>query len=607
MHFRLRSKILLLSILAPIALVLGALWLVNHSVSSHARSNIDQSLRSASLVCERVLAARSRTLESSATVIAQDPRFFAAVAVPAGANYPHHHETVKGVAVDFNRIAGADIFEVVDPNGGLLASVGPDATSDGKREAFLGLAPKNQLHSGILVANGIPYQMTLAPIHAGGSLIGGLLIGTRVGDELAAELRSLTRGEISFISDGRITGSTLRAYEVRTALTSDLPAVHTAEATALTVETFDVVGSTETYVTLVQRIPGAAAEGAVLYAIQRSLDAETAYLDEIQNQLTQLGILIVVAALLFGLIVSRRITRPIMRLVRSAEEMERGNYEHPLDVKTHDEIGYLADRFREMRDQQRAYVSSLEEVTRLKSEFINVASHELRTPVSVIRGYSELIAQEKLGPITDDQKEALGGIDEHLEGIVRIAENATWMAQIQGQRPILAREQHDIHPVLEEAVRAAHADATNRNVRTSIEVTPHSLRWNLDRPRLAQAIANLVRNAIRFTADGGSVNVRAMREKNQLVIEVQDSGIGIDDEEKEHLFTRSFLVRGSQHHHSSTTLEFNSAGLGLGLPVARGIVDAHGGKIEVESRPGKGSIFRIRLPRDDSSSLREAA
>jgi signal transduction histidine kinase len=607
MRFRLRWKILLLAIFAPIALVFGALWLVNHSVSENTRSSIDQTLHSSSLVCEKVLAARSRMLESSATVIAQDPRFFAAVAVPAGSANRQYRATVHGVALDFSRIAGSDIFEVIDPVGHMLASVGPVATTGEGREPLLKDAPRRETQSGILVEGGKPYQVTLAPIFAGRSRIGTLLLGTEIGDELAGELRSLTRSEVSFVCAGSIAGSTLREDGDRAALIGALREIQNPESVPLTVDVFEVGGAPETYLTMVQKIPGPHDGGGVVYTVQRSLDAETAFLGEIQKRLTQLGILIVVAALLFGLIVSRRITQPILRLVRGAEEMERGNYDHPLEIRTHDEIGYLADRFREMRDHERAYVSSLEEVARLKSEFINVASHELRTPVSVIRGFSELFSRGKLGPLTDGQREALQGIEENLDGIVRIADNATWMAQIQGQRPILAREQHDIGPVLDEAVSVALADASTREVAISVGATPSALRASLDRPRLIQAIANLVRNAIRFTPDGGKVEVRASQDGEQLVIEIRDTGIGIDAGAKQHLFSRSFLVRSSHHHHSSTTLGFNSAGMGLGLPIARGIVEAHGGRIEVESRPGEGSTFRIRFPIHDTPVLREAA
>jgi len=128
-----------------------------------------------------------------------------------------------------------------------------------------------------------------------------------------------------------------------------------------------------------------------------------------------------------------------------------------------------------------------------------------------------------------------------------------------------------------------------------------------DGQRLVQAIANLVRNAIRFTPDGGRIEVRACRDDHGLVFEVRDSGIGIEESRLKTLFTRSASARSSLHHHSSSTLEFNSAGIGLGLVLARGIVDAHGGRIEVVSTLGKGSTFTIRIPTSESQAVDKAA
>src|SRR5207247_8689860 len=102
-----------------------------------------------------------------------------------------------------------------------------------------------------------------------------------------------------------------------------------------------------------------------------------------------------------------RITAPVQRLVRGAEEMERGNFDYPLQVRSRDEIGVLATSFDGMRRRQREYIRTLKEAARIKSEFINVASHELRTPVSIIRGYQEMMAQSALGPLTPQQQQAI--------------------------------------------------------------------------------------------------------------------------------------------------------------------------------------------------------
>jgi signal transduction histidine kinase len=129
---------------------------------------------------------------------------------------------------------------------------------------------------------------------------------------------------------------------------------------------------------------------------------------------------------------------------------------------------------------------------------------------------------------------------------------------------------------------------------------------HVDRARLVDAIANVVANGIRFTPDGGSVTVRARDLGDRVEIEVADTGIGISEEQQRRLFDRSILVRDARHHHSSQTLEYNSAGLGLGLSIAGGIVRAHGGALNVESEVGRGSTFTIVLPMTASLQLEAA-
>jgi signal transduction histidine kinase len=267
----------------------------------------------------------------------------------------------------------------------------------------------------------------------------------------------------------------------------------------------------------------------------------------------------------------------------------------------------LAERFQEMRQREQVYVQSLQEVARLKSEFINIASHELRTPISVIRGFHDLLASEGLGPVNPAQVKALEAIESSLLSLTRVAEDATKLSQIEGERLVLSIEQHDVASVLRKGVEDAITDAKKRELDLSIEVEPDLPPALLDGMRIAQAISQLVRNSVRFTPDGGLVEVGAWREGDHLLIRVRDTGIGIPEEKCRDLFDRSFMVRDSLHHHSSSGLEFNSAGMGLGLAIVRGIVEAHGGTISVESRLSRGTTFTMRLPFESVAGLQAAA
>jgi cell cycle sensor histidine kinase DivJ len=136
---------------------------------------------------------------------------------------------------------------------------------------------------------------------------------------------------------------------------------------------------------------------------------------------------------------------------------------------------------------------------------------------------------------------------------------------------------------------------TQRDQQLSIGVEPGLVHPRIDRGYLSQAILNLAMNAVRFTPDGGSIWLGAQRVGNAVEVEVSDTGIGIAEEDQERIFSKLVELK-DVNLHSSGTAEFNSSGLGLGLSIARGIVEAHGGMIQVESRVGEGSIFLIRLP-----------
>jgi len=610
MRFDLRWKILLLSVGAPALLGPSAIWFVDHSVSAHVRSTIDESLWSAALMCENGLATRARSLQTSAEVVAQDPRFFSALTLPGGVREAHFRRTVKEVARDFNKIAKADLFEVLDRRGQIIASVGSVATTRKSRSAFIEPIRGGRAATAVIVGeDAVLYQVVVNPVLIGKEVIGVLALGLRVGDEFARALKVQTRSEVSFIAGETVAGSTFPPGADRTALA---PALAGALAPRIGVGTpkppaiVEIKGASETYLTLARPLHGAAEGSRVLCVMQRSIDDKTAFetifLARVQGGLGKLGALIVIVAMAFGLVLSHRITRPILTLVRGAEEMERGNYEYPLDIRTQDEIGYLADRFRDMREHQRAYINSLKESARLKSEFLTVATHELRTPFSIIKAYNELLCSGSMGQVKDEQRKILEVIEEQVDGIERIIEDASWIAQIEGERPILSIAEYEVREIVEGAIRAAIADAEDRKHIWLIDIAPDAGTAPLDGSRLGQAVAHLVRNGIRFTPDGGRICVRAYRNRD-LVIEVEDSGIGIAEDKKQHLFDRSFMLRDSLNHHSSRTLEFNSAGLGLGLPLARGIVEAHGGAIQVESQAGRGSTFTITIP----STARAAA
>jgi signal transduction histidine kinase len=370
---------------------------------------------------------------------------------------------------------------------------------------------------------------------------------------------------------------------------------------------FDFAGTDHHYITVAREIHSASPGAGQYYAIQRSLEAETAFLGPMRLALIEIGLLALVVSLSVGYLIARGITAPVRALVRGAEEMERGNYDYPLAPRAGDEIGYLTRRFGDMRQRQRTYVKSLEEVARLKGDFIDVASHELRTPLSVLRGFLELLAGERLGPVTAGQRDAITAMEGGVLALTRVAENASRLAQVESDRLVLVLGEHDVRQILDEAAERARATAAGRTVTITTRADESAGTVTVDGPRLVEAVYQLACNGVRFTPDGGSVEVDATREGEDLVIRVRDTGVGIPADRLEHLLDRSLMLRGARHHHSSTTLEFNSGGLGLGIPIARAVADAHGGALAAQPAEDRGTVFTLRIPGRPALVQEEAA
>jgi signal transduction histidine kinase len=603
LRFPLRWKILVLTTLPLVVLVIMTLWTVDRNITRQVNANTQDDLRRASALFENMLASRARSIAIACEVIVRDPRFFSVLTLPGSYRDPMFRATVRGVATDFNAITKSDLFEVYGRDGSWIASAAKRTAAAAAADrirmpaSLVAGVLRNRPVSSLLVGRDGHYQVCVTPALAGGHVVGALLLGSRIDRRLADELRALTRSEVSFLSGNVLTGTTLKLKEDRNALIGAL-----AEAGPQLMQGPDrgaviqLQGKHHTYLTLAKPLPEAAAGRRQTYVMQRSLDAETAYLNEIQRVLVEIGVVAVLAALIAGYLISEHITSPVRRLVRVAEELEHGNYDVPLDVQTGDEIGYLASTFGNMRSHLRVYVSTLEEVTRLRSEFISIASHELRTPITIIRGLQELMDDEALGPVTLEQKQALVSMDQSLTTLTKIAEDATRMSLIESERLTLEIDDCSIVVIVGQAIASANASAAGRSVDVTADSQSGLPLVRLDGPRMTLALANLIRNGIRFTPDGGRVMVRAREQDDVIVIVVEDTGIGIPEERLHRLFDRAWQARLSDHHHSSGQLEFNSAGLGLGLSITRGIVEAHEGSIEVASEVGRGTVVTVRVP-----------
>jgi PAS domain S-box-containing protein len=240
----------------------------------------------------------------------------------------------------------------------------------------------------------------------------------------------------------------------------------------------------------------------------------------------------------------------------------------------------------------------LVELDRLKDEFVALVSHELRTPLTSIRGYLELIREGKAGRTTKRQENFLDVMNRNSERLLRLVSDLLFVAQAESGKVALELEALDLSDLARDAVDTTRPLAAKKAIALNLEADDE-LRVSADRARLVQLLDNLLSNALKFTPEGGRVDVLLSAENGHAVLEVADSGIGIPRAEQGRLFERFYRA--------STATAQAVPGTGLGLAIAKAIVEAHGGRIDVESDEGAGARFRVELPVRQRQRRRERA
>jgi signal transduction histidine kinase len=292
------------------------------------------------------------------------------------------------------------------------------------------------------------------PVVADNRVVGALLLGREVSGALASQLRDLTRSEVTFLSDHVITRTTLAESEDREVApprglaTRDRRPPRRSRTPA---------GWRSCGRCRWQRIPRPRSTCCSARSRPRR-----AFLRSVRGHLVELGLLLLAAVATASLFIAGHITHPIRQLVIAASAMERGEWEVTIDRDREDEMGYLARRFDDMRRRQRNYVRSLQEVARAKSEFIAVASHELRTPISIIRGWEDLLRGESREVRHAGVRRWAGRDRSRVPVAEKIAVSATRMAQSDGSEGPPAPALCDVEPLLGDALREATAAAPDR-------------------------------------------------------------------------------------------------------------------------------------------------
>ncbi|MCL4504515.1 MAG: ATP-binding protein [Chloroflexi bacterium] len=287
------------------------------------------------------------------------------------------------------------------------------------------------------------------------------------------------------------------------------------------------------------------------------------------------GALGLVVSAVAGAAMARRALRPVTEITNTALEIYRTeDLNRRVEVETNDEVGRLASAFNEMLDR-------LTRLFRAQQRFVADVSHEMRTPLTVIRGNVDLL---RMGCADE---ESLDAITSESERMTRMVSNLLLLSQADAGALPMRMEPLDLAPLINNVVRSGNIMADGRvevtaNVADDLEVLG-------DSDRLKQVLLNLVDNAIKHTPEGGKVTVEASSNGGTAVhLVVKDTGIGIPPQDLAHVFERFYRVDKSRSR--------AQGGAGLGLAIAKSFVEAHGGRIEVQSTVGAGTSFIVTLP-----------
>jgi signal transduction histidine kinase len=307
----------------------------------------------------------------------------------------------------------------------------------------------------------------------------------------------------------------------------------------------------------------------------------------------------IVLVLLFGAWVARAVARPVRKAADAAADVAAGDFEVRLPERGVGEIAALGVAFnsmtRSLEESRKAVLEQNEQLQaseRHKSDLISMVSHELRTPLSSVLGFTRLLLDRDFGE--EERRRYLQIVDTEARRLASLAEDFLDVRLLEEGRFDLDVEPLDLVTLVREQVLLFFG--TTREHRLELDLPIASVVVDADRDRLAQVIGNLFSNAIKYSPDGGVIEVRLRIERATARLSVTDEGVGIPREHQGRIFEKFF--RGG-------AVAAGIGGTGLGLAVAREIVEAHGGEIGFRSTEGIGSTFWLRLPLSGSAPLRD--
>lgn len=282
-------------------------------------------------------------------------------------------------------------------------------------------------------------------------------------------------------------------------------------------------------------------------------------------------------ALIMGFLLARTLTNPLKALTQASQRIAQGQLEQQVEVKSGGEIGQLADAFNRMSRE-------ISRVNQLRRQMTADIAHDLRTPLTVIAGYVESMRDGVLHPTP----ERLTLIYAEIERLQNLVGDLRMLSQVDAGELPLNPQRISPQNLLDRTAALFQNQAEQQNVTISVDAGDSLPEMLVDEERMMQVMHNLLSNAFRYTPPRGNIYLSARASKDKVEITVRDTGCGIEPQELPHIFNRFHRADKSRHARAGES--------GLGLPIVKALVEAHGGSVWAESEPEEGTVIHISLP-----------
>ncbi len=354
----------------------------------------------------------------------------------------------------------------------------------------------------------------------------------------------------------------------------------------------------------VERVYGLSRVGNTGYVVMVGVQSAILYASAWRQLMgyTVIGLIVVFCAVTAALLIARSIARPVRLLNFAAEEFGSGNFSARAPAEGRDEMSSLGRNFNAMAERLQKREERYAELDRLKSEFVSTVSHELRTPLTTIKALTRLLMREGLDETK--RREYIETISVECDRQIDFVLNLLDLSRIEGGVLRVTHQRVDVQEVISSVVKSETRSAEKR--RHDLRLDPHVEVPPVcgDPKELRRVLSNIVENAIKYTPDGGRIVLSALQQDGQVAISITDNGRGIAREDMPILFDKFHRGRPAPHSEAmrgaTTDAEFledaDVSGVGLGLYLARNVMEQMGGRITVESEVGRGSTFKLHLP-----------